>query len=1173
MKYHYKRFFLTLSLLTLGLWAIAQDTGTTHQNANYQDEVSTTSLKKSLNDDIAPPQFSTRESFIIFLDENGQATLNPDDYNRGTIVADCAIDRVEYDRTEFDCEDVGFHIIQVTAFDCNGLSGTTEADVEVRNEILPTFLGNESFILYLDENGKTTFSPDQINRDNISANCGIDRIELSQTEFDCEDVGFHEVTVTAFDRGTYSFSTTAAVEIRNEMIPVFLGSESFILFLDENGKTTFSPDQINRDNISANCGIDRIELSQTEFDCEDIGFHEVTVTAFDRGTYSFSTTAAVEIRNEMIPVFLGTESFILFLDENGKTTFSPDQINRDNISANCGIDRIELSQTEFDCEDIGFHEVTVTAFDRGTYSFSTTAAVEIRNEMIPEFLTRESFVIFLDENGRATLSPEQYNRQTISANCGIDRIEFDQTVFDCGDIGDNVIKVTAFDKGTYSFETEADVRVEDNLAPTITLEGNSVVDLNVGDSYTELGALVADNCSASLVIGGDVVNTDVAGTFTVTYEAVDESGNAATQLERTVNVIDNTPPVITANDLTVFTRDDRCSAVVENYEVTVTDESGIQSLFFNFIEGTVFPTGVTEVIVRARDNAGNVATETFTVTVIDNVAPTIEATNMQVFLDENGQASLPNFSAPELIFSDDFENDEIGRSLESLTNWNVISGNVDVLTGVNRALPTTNIGLALAGDTNGSIESIQSVTLTPGNYRLRVDYWGLSGEEASFNVQIGDELDDSITGFVNEFFEPAEFDFVVTETTTATIRFTEFGGGDPSAGTFIDNVRLLRQPDFFVFDNCQVTSITASKSDFTCADLGINPVTITVADAAGNTASTEIEVEVIDNNAPVAIAKNITVALGSDGTVTIDPRDIDGGSYDNCDLTFSLSKTTFTCADLSNRKKRTSKKKKRSWKKPKNRVVLTVTDASGNTSSATAIVRVVDNEGPTFSNDPITLYVFGKSRIRLSRADIATRLSDNCAVKSFSIPRKRFTTKNLGLNKVRVKASDRSRNTTVGTIFVNVVDISSLGKKITLCFKGRTIKVSPHSVQRMTRKGARFGSCNKFANQAARAGQAAPEVEVDQDVISTEPLIELSAYPNPVQSVATITFSSERAGRTMLTIFNSGSPRPIVLFDQEIEANTNQRVTFDTSGLPSGLYILRLKTVHGIKTMKLLVRR
>ena len=80
----------------------------------------------------------------------------------------------------------------------------------------------------------------------------------------------------------------------------------------------------------------------------------------------------------------------------------------------------------------------------------------------------------------------------------------------------------------------------DSTAPVITLIGASIVDLNVGDTYTEQGATASDNIdgniSANIVIGGDTVNTSLAGTYIVTYNVSDAAGNAASQVTRTVNV-------------------------------------------------------------------------------------------------------------------------------------------------------------------------------------------------------------------------------------------------------------------------------------------------------------------------------------------------------------------------------------------------------------------------------------------------------------------------------------------------------------------------------------------------------------------------------------------------------------------------------------------------------------
>ncbi|NOY47095.1 MAG: DUF5011 domain-containing protein, partial [Chlorobi bacterium] len=90
----------------------------------------------------------------------------------------------------------------------------------------------------------------------------------------------------------------------------------------------------------------------------------------------------------------------------------------------------------------------------------------------------------------------------------------------------------------------------DTTAPIITLVGASTINLNVGDTYTEQGATATDNIdgdiTANIVIGGDVVNTNIAGIYVITYNVSDAAGNTATQVTRTVNVVaDTTAPVIT----------------------------------------------------------------------------------------------------------------------------------------------------------------------------------------------------------------------------------------------------------------------------------------------------------------------------------------------------------------------------------------------------------------------------------------------------------------------------------------------------------------------------------------------------------------------------------------------------------------------------------------------------
>ena len=97
------------------------------------------------------------------------------------------------------------------------------------------------------------------------------------------------------------------------------------------------------------------------------------------------------------------------------------------------------------------------------------------------------------------------------------------------------------------------ITVVDTMPPVIELVGDATVTVECHTgTYTELGATASDECDTTAIpvtIGGDVVDVDTPGTYVVTYDAVDDCGNAAAEVTRTVNVVDRTPPVVTVGDM------------------------------------------------------------------------------------------------------------------------------------------------------------------------------------------------------------------------------------------------------------------------------------------------------------------------------------------------------------------------------------------------------------------------------------------------------------------------------------------------------------------------------------------------------------------------------------------------------------------------------------------------
>tara|TARA_B100000809_G_scaffold19840_2_gene17478 strand:- start:32789 stop:34870 length:2082 start_codon:yes stop_codon:yes gene_type:complete len=98
--------------------------------------------------------------------------------------------------------------------------------------------------------------------------------------------------------------------------------------------------------------------------------------------------------------------------------------------------------------------------------------------------------------------------------------------------------------------TAGGVKAADTTAPVMTLTGPATVELEEGEAYTDQGAEAKDNkdgiITANIVETGSV-DIDTIGSYTLTYNVSDASGNVATEVTRTVTVTavaDTTPPPI-----------------------------------------------------------------------------------------------------------------------------------------------------------------------------------------------------------------------------------------------------------------------------------------------------------------------------------------------------------------------------------------------------------------------------------------------------------------------------------------------------------------------------------------------------------------------------------------------------------------------------------------------------
>jgi len=185
-----------------------------------------------------------------------------------------------------------------------------------------------------------------------------------------------------------------------------------------------------------------------------------------------------------------------------------------------------------------------------------------------------------------------------------------------------------------------------------------------------------------------------------------------------------------------------------------------------------------------------------------------------------------------------------------------------------------------------------------------------------------------------------------------------------------------------------------------------NTFTITSEDDVVTTCT--FNVTVIDSQAPVAIAQNLTAMLDANGVATVSAAAVNNGSTDNCtNLTYALDVTQFNCEDLG-----------------ENTVTLSVSDGT-NTTTATAIVTVVDETAPVIVFEDATIEVGNDGSVTILTDEIMEASTDNCSVATYTISPASLSCADLGPNEVTVTATDASGNSTTRTATITVTDATA----------------------------------------------------------------------------------------------------------------------------------------------------
>lgn len=445
--------------------------------------------------------------------------------------------------------------------------------------------------------------------------------------------------------------------------------QNLTLPLDESSQAVVTPQMVRDPAMPVPAGGQwRIKIDNggtpgysLTFGCDDLGPQPVTLTVIDYHGQTDTCTATVTITDEEPPV-AACKDITVQLDGTGAASITPQDVDNGSTD-NCGIDWGSSTAVPdtFACADIEDSPITVTltVVDLDGNSDTCLAQVTVEDTLAPVMACKD-ISVDLDASGNASIGTVDVDNGTAD-NCdtALD-LSLDVSSFTCANLGPNTVVLTAEDDYANSDTCSAIVTVNDVTPAVITLNGDAYVEVPKGDAYTELGAVADDACDGQqpAVVGGDVVDVNTLGFYTVDYDYTDGSGNVSTTVSRTVRVVPR--PVITiigSNPATV-----ECKGVYNDDGATAFDDVDgdlTASIITTGLPVDTTYTGNYPVVYSVTNSFGVTTEETRIVQVVDSVAPVFSVIGPTTFYVVRGTT----WTAPAITASDDCDGPTILFSL------------------------------------------------------------------------------------------------------------------------------------------------------------------------------------------------------------------------------------------------------------------------------------------------------------------------------------------------------------------------------------------------------------------------------------------------------------------------------------------------------------------------------
>ncbi|AWH72946.1 hypothetical protein DCS32_01835 [Dokdonia sp. Dokd-P16] len=1139
----------------------------------------------TVEDTVAPTAIA--QDITVQLDASGTVSIVASAIDNGSS-DNCSVNTLTVTPNTFDCASVGTpQTVVLTVTDASGNSDTAEATVTVEDTMAPTAIAQD-LTVQLDASGTVSIVASAIDNGS-SDNCSVSTLTVSPNTFDCASVGTPQtVLLTVTDASGNTDTAEATVTVEDTMAPTAI-AQDITVQLDASGTVSIVASAIDNGS-SDNCSVSTLTVSPNTFDCASVGTPQtVLLTVTDASGNTDTAQATVTVEDTVAPTAIA-QDITVQLDASGTVSIVASAIDNGS-SDNCSVSTLTVSPNTFDCASVGTPQtVLLTVTDASGNSDTAEATVTVEDTMAPTAIAQD-ITVQLDASGTVSIVASAIDNGS-SDNCSVSTLTVSPNTFDCASVGTpQTVVLTVTDASGNTDTAEATVTVEDTVAPTaiaqdITVQLDASGTVSIVASAIDNGS--SDNCSVNtLTVTPNTFDCASVGTpQTVVLTVTDASGNSDTA-EATVTVEDTMAPTAIAQDLTVqLDASGTVSIVASAIDNGSSDNCSVSTLTVSPNTFDCASVGTPQtVLLTVTDASGNSDTAEATVTVEDTMAPTAIAQDITVQLDASGTVSIvasaidngssDNCSVSTLTVSPNtFDCASVGTPQTVVLTVTDASGNTDTaqatVTVEDTVAPTAiaqditvqldasgTVSIVASAIDNGSSDncSVSTLTVSPNTFDC-----ASVGTPQTVVLTVTDASGNSDTAEATVTVEDTMAPTAIAQDITVQL---DASGTVSIVASAIDNGSS---------DNCSVSTLTVSPNTFDCASVGTpQTVVLTVTDASGNTDTAQATVTVEDTVAPTAIAQDITVQLDASGTVSIVASAIDNGSSDNCSVsTLTVSPNTFDCASVGT---------------PQT-VLLTVTDASGNTDTAQATVTVEDTVAPTAIAQDITVQLDASGTVSILASAIDNGSTDNCSISTLTVSPNTFDCASVGTPQtVVLTVTDASGNTDTAQATVTVEDTVAPTAN---CVAPFTLDLDDSGTATITSADINDMSSDNCAIESVTIDVTTFTVDNVGDNIITLTITDLSGNISTCSTVVTIsdpTLSTEEIvapsfefypNPTIDFIYFSKEIQSLKIYDMSgkyVFSSSSVSKSFDVSRLPSGLYILEIKGTDSKTVLKKMIKR